>query len=39
MTNHHVVNGADKIMILLMINQHEAELIGSDKRSDLALLN
>ena len=39
MTNHHVVNGADKIMILTNDQStYEAELIGSDKRSDLALL-
>ena len=39
MTNHHVVNGADKILILTNDqSSYEAELIGSDKRSDLALL-
>ncbi len=39
MTNHHVVNGADKIMILTNDQStYEAKLIGSDKRSDLALL-
>jgi len=39
MTNHHVVNGADKILILTNDQtSYEAELIGSDKRSDLALL-
>ncbi len=39
MTNNHVVSGADEIMITLNDDSiHNAELIGSDKRSDLALL-
>jgi serine protease Do len=39
MTNHHVVNGADKINIVTNDQtMYEASLIGSDKRSDLALL-
>ena len=39
MTNHHVVVGANKISILTNDKtSYEAELIGSDKRSDLALL-
>jgi len=39
MTNHHVVNGANKILILTNDkSSYEAKLIGSDKRSDLALL-
>ena len=39
MTNHHVVNGADKISILTNDQTtYDADLIGSDKRSDLALL-
>ena len=39
MTNHHVVNGASKILILTNDkSSYEAKLIGSDKRSDLALL-
>jgi serine protease Do len=39
MTNHHVVNGADKIKIITNDQTtYEADLIGSDKRSDLALL-
>tara|TARA_Y100000389_G_scaffold199318_1_gene237488 strand:+ start:10484 stop:11917 length:1434 start_codon:yes stop_codon:yes gene_type:complete len=39
MTNHHVVNGADKIIISTNDQEtYEAKLIGSDKRSDLALL-
>ncbi len=38
-TNHHVVDGADEI-IVRMANRHEykAELIGSDALSDIALL-
>ena len=39
MTNHHVVTGSDNISILTNDQTtYEAELIGSDKRSDLALL-
>ena len=39
MTNNHVVSGADEITITLNDETiHKAELIGSDKRSDLALL-
>ena len=39
MTNHHVVTGSDSISILTNDQTtYEAELIGSDKRSDLALL-
>ena len=39
MTNNHVVSGADEITITLNDESiHNAELVGSDKRSDLALL-
>tara|TARA_Y100000768_G_scaffold383431_1_gene365589 strand:- start:4095 stop:5501 length:1407 start_codon:yes stop_codon:yes gene_type:complete len=39
MTNHHVVNGSDNITILTNDQvTYDAKLIGSDKRSDLALL-
>ena len=39
MTNHHVVNGSDNISIITNDQTtYDAELIGSDKRSDLALL-
>ena len=39
MTNNHVVVGADEITITLNDDSiHSAKLIGSDKRSDLALL-
>ncbi len=39
LTNNHVVDGADKIIVNLNDgNEHEAKLIGTDPRSDLALL-
>ena len=38
MTNNHVVSGADKITITLNDESIHDELVGSDKRSDLALL-
>ena len=39
MTNNHVVAGADEITITLNDESiHSAKLVGSDKRSDLALL-
>ncbi|MCF6354419.1 MAG: DegQ family serine endoprotease [Candidatus Polarisedimenticolaceae bacterium] len=39
MTNHHVVDGADEIIVRLSDHREfKAELIGSDKRSDIALL-
>ena len=38
-TNNHVISDADKILITLIDGQeYEAELIGSDKQSDIALL-
>ena len=38
-TNHHVIDGADEITITLDDQrQFIAELIGSDQRSDLALI-
>lgn len=42
LTNHHVINGADKIKVRLQIanteKTYEAKLIGSDKKTDIALL-
>ncbi|WP_207062588.1 DegQ family serine endoprotease [Motiliproteus sp. SC1-56] len=39
LTNHHVVKGADEILVRLSDRREfEAELIGADPRSDLALL-
>ena len=38
-TNHHVINGADEIRIVLADRRElEATLIGSDERTDLAVL-
>lgn len=42
LTNHHVINGAEKIKVRLEVADKEktleAELIGSDKKTDIALL-
>ena len=39
MTNHHVIQNADKISVTLSGgDEYEAEIIGSDETSDLALL-
>ena len=39
LTNHHVIDGADKIEVLFADREeYRAEVIGSDRRSDLALL-
>ncbi|WP_317929371.1 DegQ family serine endoprotease [Halioxenophilus sp. WMMB6] len=39
LTNNHVVEGADEIVVRLQDRREfEAELVGTDKRSDLALL-
>lgn len=38
-TNHHVIDGADEILVRLEDRQeYEAELIGSDEASDIAVL-
>jgi len=39
LTNHHVVNGSDEIIVTLSDRKElKAELIGSDERTDVALL-
>ncbi len=39
LTNHHVVDGADEVMVTLWNRKElKAEVIGSDKRTDVALL-
>ena len=39
LTNHHVVNGADEIIVRLNNRDaYEAKLVGSDEASDIALL-
>ena len=38
-TNHHVINGADEVLVKLNDrSEFKAKVIGSDKRSDVALL-
>ncbi len=37
-TNHHVVAGVDKIKVKVGADMHDAEIVGSDERTDLALL-
>jgi len=39
MTNHHVIDGADEIVVTLKDNREiDAELIGSDPKTDIAVL-
>lgn len=39
LTNHHVIDGADEIIVRLVDRREfDAELVGTDARSDLALL-
>lgn len=39
LTNHHVVDGADKITVLMSDNKsYEAKVVGTDQPSDLAVL-
>ncbi len=42
LTNHHVIHGADKVIVRLQVEEkekeYEAELIGSDEKTDIALL-
>jgi serine protease Do len=37
-TNHHVVNGVDKVKVKVDSESYDAAIIGSDERTDLALL-
>ncbi len=38
-TNHHVINGADEVLVKLNDrSEYKAKVVGSDKRSDVALL-
>lgn len=37
-TNHHVVNGVDKVKVKVDSESYDATIIGSDERTDLALL-
>ncbi|PKL19336.1 MAG: serine protease [Spirochaetae bacterium HGW-Spirochaetae-5] len=37
-TNHHVINGVDKVVVNINGKNYEAKIIGSDERTDLALL-
>jgi len=38
-TNHHVIDGADKVLVRLPDRREfDAEIVGTDKRSDIALL-
>lgn len=38
-TNHHVIDGADEVLVKLNDrSEYKAEIVGSDKRSDVALL-
>lgn len=37
-TNHHVIHGVDKVNININDKDYEAKIIGSDERTDIALL-
>jgi Do/DeqQ family serine protease len=37
-TNHHVVNGVDKVKVKINDKSYDAKIVGSDQRTDLALL-
>ena len=37
-TNHHVIAGADKVLVKINEKTYEAEVIGTDQRTDIALL-
>ncbi|MEJ0032957.1 MAG: trypsin-like peptidase domain-containing protein [Bacteroidota bacterium] len=38
MTNNHVVESAEKIQVLFRKNVYDAELVGTDPSTDLAVL-
>ncbi len=37
-TNHHVVNGVDKVKVKIGDKSYDAKVVGSDQRTDIALL-
>lgn len=37
-TNHHVVNGVDKVKVKINDVSYDAKIVGSDQRTDIALL-
>ncbi len=37
-TNHHVISGVDKVHVKINNKTYDAEIIGSDQRTDIALL-
>ncbi len=38
-TNNHVIDGAGKVQVIFdQYNKYEADLVGTDQRTDLALL-
>lgn len=37
-TNHHVVNGVDKVKVKIDAESYDATIVGSDEKTDLALL-
>lgn len=37
-TNHHVIHGVDKIKVTIEDKNYEAKIIGSDARTDIALI-
>jgi S1-C subfamily serine protease len=37
-TNHHVINGVDKIIVSINDKNYEAKIIGFDERTDIGLL-
>lgn len=37
-TNHHVITGVDKVIVNINGKNYEAKIVGSDERTDIALL-